>query len=179
MKWTAMLGAAAAFLVLTGCDTPDSSLLSLEQVAGEQDAVMAPALLGMWAVTPSSEEFCVIRPDDTNGYRVLFVGGAPIAFSARLFAVGDARFLELTPETDNSFLIPAHVVARIWASGTELRWSFLDSDWFKEQAQALSHFSPDKKLVLTAPGGSVRALIAKLGADERAHGAVTTWQRAQ
>jgi hypothetical protein len=179
MKWLVTMAATAAFAVLTGCDPPVASMLSLEQIASDQEVIAEPALVGTWTTGQDGKEFCVIRRDGDKAYGVMYFGGAtPAAFSARMFTIGDARFLELVPESDNDFLIPGHAIARVWVNGATLRWAFLDSDWMKEQAgQVLANRSSDKKMVLSGPGASVRALIGKVGSDEKAYGAVTTWER--
>ena len=53
-------------------------------------------------------------------------------------------------------------------SGT-LRFTFLQSDWLKEQAgkQLPTALTKDRTLI-TAPGGAVGSFLAKIGADPKA-----------
>ena len=73
-----------------------------------------------------------------------------------------------------------HAVVRIWTGGGSLRWTYLDTDWLRQQAsQLLPSRADDKRMVLTAPGAAVRAFVAKLGVDDKAHGDATEWQSVQ
>jgi hypothetical protein len=59
-----------------------------------------------------------------------------------------------------------------------LRWSFLESDWIKQQAvQQLASQPAGDRTLLTAPGAAVRSLLGKLGADERAYSKQQAFQR--
>ena len=178
MKLTPLLLALAAFLVLTGCDTPTPVLLSLEPVATAQDTKVNAALLGAWEAAGDKDTLCIIRKDDRSGYQITVLGGTtPLGFQAQLFRVGDVELLDLTPSDDNDPRIPGHAVARFWLSGGALRWAFLDSDWLKQQTTALAIHDADGKMVLFSPSAAVRAFIAANGASDKAYGKVATWQR--
>jgi hypothetical protein len=181
MKRTSMLPALAGFLILAGCDTPTPSVLSLEPVATDQELVAADGLTGTWL---AGEETCVIRRDKDNagGYEILYLsGGSPAGFDGRVFRVGEAVLMEVTPgSNDNDFRVPGHALARIWVNGAELKWAFLDSDWLKQQAsQLLAHHQADNKMLLLATGPAVHSFLNKYGADDKAYGKITTWQRLQ
>jgi len=112
MKLTSMLLALAGALILTGCDTP--ALLSLEPVVTGQDAAFDPTLLGTWEADHGND-LCIIRRDGDTGYAITHVSGGSVRqFSARLFRVGEASVLELTPEGTDDFQIAGHAVVRIW-----------------------------------------------------------------
>ena len=185
MKLISMLPALAGLVVLAGCDTPTPSVLSLQPVATDQEAGIDAGLIGAWDAGGSDDEVCVIRrnsdKDGDHGYRITHLGGdSQMAFEASLFSVGDARFLDLAPANDDDFHLGGHAVVRIWPEGGGLRWAFLDSDWFKQQAaSALANHTSEKKMLLLAPGPTVRSFIAKYGADDWAYGKVATWQRVQ
>jgi hypothetical protein len=180
MKLTLMLPALAGFLILTGCDTPTPSLLSLDPVATGQDAIVDSLLIGAWESDSSGNQLCVIHRDGDKGYNIAYLGGgSPLAFDARQFQVGDARLLELTPSDGDDFHVKGHVLARVWTEGSKLRWAFLDSDWLRQQASQLLNHTEDNKMLLLAPGPAVRAFIEKYGADDRAYGDQVTWQRVQ
>ena len=178
MKLTSMLLVLAGALILTGCDTP--ALLSLEPVVTGQDAAFDPTLLGTWEADHGND-LCIIRRDGDTGYAITHVSGGSVRqFSARLFCVGEASVLELTPEGTDDFQIAGHAVVRIWTGGGTLRWAYLDTEWLRKQAaQLLPNRADDKRMVLTAPGAAVRAFMAKYGIDDKAHGDTTEWQRVQ
>jgi hypothetical protein len=178
MKLTSMLLALAGALILTGCDSP--ALLSLDPVVTDQDAVFDPTLLGTWG-TDQGKDLCIFRRNGDSGYAITWVtDGSARQFTARLFRVGEASMLDLTPEGSDDFQIAGHAVARIWTEGGALRWSYLDTEWLRKQAsQLLPNRTDDKRVVLTAPGAAVRAFVAKYGVDEKAHGDTTEWQRVQ
>ena len=178
MKLTLMLLALAGALILTGCDTP--ALLSLEPVVTDQDAAFDPTLLGTWEADHGND-LCIIRRDGDTGYAITHVSdGSVRQFSARLFRVGEASVLELTPEGTDDFQIAGHAVVRIWTGGGTLRWTYLDTEWLRKQAAPLlPNRADDKRMVLTAPGAAVRAFVAKYGIDDKAHGNTAEWQRVQ
>ena len=178
MKLTSMLLVLAGALILTGCDTP--ALLSLEPVVTGQDAAFDPTLLGTWEADHGND-LCIIRRDGDTGYAITHVSGGSVRqFSARLFRVGEASVLELTPEGTDDFQIAGHAVVRIWTGGGTLRWAYLDTEWLRKQAaQLLPNRADDKRMVLTAPGAAVRAFVAKFGVDDKAHGDAFEWQRVQ
>jgi hypothetical protein len=173
-----MLLALAGALILTGCDNP--ALLSLEPVVTDQEAVFDPTLLGAWGANPD-KDLCIIRRDGETGYAVTYLSGGSVRqFSARLFRVGEASMLDLTPDGSDDFQIAGHAVVRIWTGGGTLRWTYLDTEWLRKQAsQLLPNKTDDKRMVLTAPGAAVRAFVAKFGVDDKAHGEGTEWQRVQ
>ena len=173
-----MLLVLSGALVLTGCDTP--ALLSLEPVVTGQDAAFDPTLLGTWEADHGND-LCIIRRDGDTGYAITHVSGGSVRqFSARLFCVGEASVLELTPEGTDDFQIAGHAVVRIWTGGGTLRWAYLDTEWLRKQAaQLLPNRADDKRMVLTAPGAAVRAFVAKFGVDDKAHGDAFEWQRVQ
>ena len=178
MKLTSMLLAFAGALILTGCDTP--ALLSLDPVATDQDAAFDPTLLGIWGAD-QDKDLCIIRRDGESGYAITYVSDGNVRqFGARLFRVGEASMLDLTPESSDDFQVAGHAVVRIWTGGGTLRWTYLDTDWLRKQAsQLLLNRADDKRMVLTAPGVAVRAFVAKYGVDDKAHGNATEWQRVQ
>ena len=178
MKLTSMLLALAGALILTGCDTP--ALLTLDPVVTDQDAVFDPALLGTWGAS-QDKDLCIFRRNGDSGYAITYVSGGDVRqFIARLFRVGEASVLDLTPESSDDFQIAGHALIRIWTEGGTLRWAFLDTEWLRKQAsQLLPNRAADKRMVLTAPDAAVRAFVVKYGVDDKAHGDTAEWQRVQ
>jgi hypothetical protein len=178
MKLTSMLAALAALAVLTGCESPAPSLISLEPVATAKDTAFDNGLIGTWEEQADKDLIAIIRRADSGGYQISAVSsGAVLSFQAQMFRLGDDEFLDISPADDNDFRIPGHAVMRLWISGSSLRWAFLDSDWLKEQITALATHNSDGKMQLFSPTAAVRAFIAANGADEKAYGKTATWQR--
>jgi hypothetical protein len=175
-----MLAALAAFAILTGCDTPAPGLLSLEPVATAGDTATDSGLVGTWQSQGDKDLIAIIRQADDGGYLIAALsGGSVMNFGAKLFRVKDAEFLDLAPADDNDFRIPGHAVVRVWIDGPAFHWAFLDSDWLKQKASALATHSGDGKMQLFSPTDTVRAFIAANGANDKAYGQITAWQRAQ
>jgi hypothetical protein len=179
MKLTSMLSALAGLLVLTGCDIPGPALISVEAVATAQETAIDPALVGAWEDLSDSSTLCVIRRDEHSGYQIVVLAGTPVAFQAQLFKVGDVELLDVAPADNNDFRIPGHAVVRVWPSAGTLRWAILDSDWLKQHANSLATHDSDGKMLLLSPAADVRAFIAANGANDKAYGKETTWQKVQ
>ena len=182
MKRILMLPAAAVALMLTGCEgIPTPSLLSLESAVTDRDTTPDVPLAGAWE-SSTSDQVCLIRKDgDKDGaFSIQYLGGKQVALKGRLFRAGDAMILELEPhEDDDYFNIPGHAFARVWLEGKTLRWSFLDSDWLKEQLKALPSYAAGDRTLLLASGKAVRAFIEKVAVAEDALSGEVTWQRIQ
>ncbi|HYW48773.1 MAG TPA: hypothetical protein VE959_38265 [Bryobacteraceae bacterium] len=174
----ALATVAAAAVGMTGCDSP--SLLSLDPFVTRDAAVFDAGLLGTWTEGAKDDsDLCIIRPGADAGYRITYVGGAAAQqYDALMFSVGDARILDLSPANSDDFSIAGHVPVRVWIEGSQLRWSYLDSEWLREQAgRQLAVRSLEKRMLLSAPGAATRSFLTKYAADEKAHGGIATWQR--
>jgi len=180
MKLTAMLAAAAACAILTGCESPTPGLLSAEPVATVEDAAIDPALLGTWQEPGDHDLTAIVRQGDGGGYQIALVsGGGLTKFQAALFRVKDAEFLDLSPADDDDFRIPGHAIMRVWIDGPALTWAFLDSAWLKQKAATLATHTAGDKMQLFSPTAAVRAFVAAQGADDKAYGQMATWERVQ
>ena len=179
MRFPMILLALTGTLALAGCDSP--SLLSLDPAVTDQEAVFDASLLGTWE-TAQGGDLCIFRHGDGNAYTVTYVSdGTSRKFEARLFQAGQTRLLDLSPLDSDDFQIPGHTLIRILASGESLRWTFLDSEWLRQQAaQELPSRARDgNKILLTAPAASLRDFLGKYATDDRAHGDVEEWRRLQ
>ena len=180
MKLTAMLAALAAFAILTGCDTPAPGLLSLEPVATANDTATDSGLPGTWQSQGDKDLIAIIRQADDGGYQIAVLSGPSVmGFTAKLFRVKDAEFLDLAPSDGNDFRLPGHAIARLWVDGPAFHWAFLDSDWLKQKAAVLATHSGDGKMQVFSPTDAVRAFIDANGGSDKAYGQVAIWQRAQ
>jgi len=180
MRFPMILLALAGALVLAGCDSP--ALITLDPAVTDQDAVFDSNLLGTWQAGQDGDLCIIQRSGSGNAYTVTYVSdGSSRKFDARSFQSGQASLLDLSPQDSDDFQVPAHALIRIWATGGSLRWTYLDSEWLRQQAaQELPNRARDNnKMLLTAAAAPLRAFLAKYAADDRAHGDIAEWQRLQ
>jgi hypothetical protein len=148
--------ALAAAAVLTAA-TP---LMWLDPVATDREATFESGLLGVWSET-GGRDLLIFRRNGDSAYTITFVSGSIVfKLEARLFRSGEARFLDVRPPAE-PLRIPLHFLVRIWTEAGAFRFADLDTDWFRERAA--------ESLVLTAPAAAIRDVLAKYGADDRAH----------
>lgn len=179
MKRILMLPVVALGVILTGCDIPTPSVLSLEPAVTDRDATPDVPLAGVWE-SSNSDQVCLIHKEKDGAFSIMFLSGeTPVPLKGRLFRAGDAMILDLEPEGDDYFRISGHAFARIRVEGSTLRWAFLDSDWCKEQIKALPSYAAGNRTLLLANGPAVRAFIEKAAVDERSLSTQVTWQRMQ
>ncbi len=173
MRQLLLISVVGAALGLTGC----TELVSLNSIAGEADAIQDPAFAGVWG---AKDAMYVIRSDGP-AYEIVFVGKDSPArrFRGILFQAGEAKLLDLEPQDEEDpFHIPVHAVVRLWTGPEQLRWTFLDTDWLKEEAQkGLASQAGAHQTLLTAPGAAVRGFLNRLGTDERAFKETETLDR--
>lgn len=175
MKLTLTIPILAGLLTMTGCAT----LFSTNPFVNDDEAIVDPHLAGIWT---NNENDTVIIRQSGKSYDVTYVdnGKDAIQFAGRLTKVGDALLLDLSRHTNDDFVLPLHFAVRVWPDGVALRWTLVDTDWMKQQATHLlaARREGDRTLV-TAPEAAVREFMRKFGVDERAHGEVESWTRAQ
>jgi hypothetical protein len=179
MRFPTILLSLAGALALAGCDP---SLISLAPAVSAQDAVFDSTLLGTWEAATGGDHF-IFERGKGNAYTVTMVSdGNSRQFDALLFQAGEARLLDLSPrQSDDSFQVPGHALIRILASDTSLRWTYLDSDWLRQQAaRELPNRARDNDgMLLTAETGPLYGFLTRYAGDDRAHGDVEEWQRPQ
>ena len=176
----ATLTMMAAAAVLTGCDS--SSLLSVDPLVSEQNAVFDPGLLGTWTgVGHDDSAVCIIRRGGDSGYKIAYVNdGSAKEFDAMLFRAGETQVLDLSASANDDFVIAPHMAVRIWLEGAQLRWAYLDSEWLRAEAtQRLSNRPAGKKILLTAPTAAVEAFLMNYAGDDKATGEIAAFTRLQ
>ncbi|MBZ5620616.1 MAG: hypothetical protein LAQ69_18105 [Acidobacteriia bacterium] len=176
MKFATLILALGGVVVTTGC----SSLISLNPFVTDQEAITDAALPGVWNTDDKDGMFAIRQAGST--YTIVYSEGssAPMKFEARLFLAGDAKLLDLVSTNEDPFQVPAHLLVRVWPEGSTLRWAFLDSDWFKQQAaEHLSNHAAGDRTLLTAPPVAVRSFVMKYGAGEKAYDKQQTLTKAQ
>ena len=169
MKHSLLALALAGATALTGC----SSLVSLNPFVTDAQAVMDPALLGIWTNAEGKETYLV--REDGNGYNIRFLDGTDSGylFKAHLMVAGDVKLLDLVSADDDAFRLSVHTPVRIWTEGATLRIAFLETGWLKEQAARQLSTAPaasqvKDRVLITAPGEAVGKFLAKFAADPKA-----------
>jgi hypothetical protein len=165
MKPLALSLVLASAITLTGCST----LVSLNPFVTDKQAVMDPALLGIWTNQDGKETYWV-RQDGT-GYSIRYLPDSSDAyqFKARLMVAGDVRLLDLVSANEDAWQLAVHTPVRVWTEGSTLRMAFLQSDWLKEQAgQQLPTVPTKDRTLITAPSEAVRNFLIKTGGDPKA-----------
>jgi hypothetical protein len=154
---------ALAALLNAGC----TELVSLNPFVTEQEAVADRALTGVW--TTNDHTIAIQLNGSTYTITYLEKGPQALKFEGRLIVVGDVKLLDLIETSDDPFVMPVHMLVRAWPEGNSLKWTFVDSDWMKEQvALRVSVHSQDKRRVITASGDEWRQAIRKLAVDDKA-----------
>jgi hypothetical protein len=169
MRYPALILALAGAALLTGC----SSLISLDPFVTEDQAASDPNLLGVWQGAGGDDKDLTVIRQKGSAYTIRYFGNdkdMSLGFEGRLLRVGDAEFMDLASTNDDSFAIPVHMLARVWLDGGALKWVFLDSDWFKDQArQVLGTRAAGDRTMITAKSEAMAQFVKKFGADPRAY----------
>jgi len=157
--------ALAGAITLTGCST----LVSLNPFITDEQAVLDPALPGVWTDQDAKDTY-TIRQDGT-GYSIRYISDSSdvYQFKALLMVAGDVKLLDLVSANEDAFQIAVHTPVRVWMEGNTLRFAFLQSDWLKEQAGKQLPTAPAKdRTLITGSGEAVKSFLAKAGADPQA-----------
>ena len=165
MKPLVLSLALASAITLTGCST----LVSLNPFVTDEQAVMDPALLGMWTNQDGTATYWIRQ--DGAGYSICYSCDSSDAyrFKARLMVAGDVKLLDLVSANEDAWQLAVHTPVRIWTEGSTLRLAFLETDWLKEQAlEQLATVPTNDRTLITAPGEAVRNFLVKIGADPKA-----------
>ena len=162
----------ATILATTGC----SSLVTLHPIVTSAESTFDRSLLGVW--NQNGDLTYTIWQEDDH-YRIALVGkSGATQFEARLLRIGDASFLDLVQRSDDSFMLPVHMVFRVWPGIATMQFAFLETDRLKEQAtRELGAQAVENRTIITVPGEATRAFLKKYGADERAYAKPETLHR--
>jgi hypothetical protein len=167
--------ALADLLMCAGC----SDLVSLHPFVSDQEAVLDARLPGVWI---GGEDLYIVRQDG-KGYSIAQLdqkGPAVYRLKAKLFKVGEALILDLTPAEEDGFQVAVHTPMRLWLEGAMARIAFLDSEWLRKTARGqLAVQDVRKRLLITSPGEEVKRFLLATAGDGRAHGDSTVLTRQQ
>ena len=157
MRIPQLVLAVAGTLMCTGC----SELISLHPFVSDKEAVQDARLLGVWV----DEDDTYLVRQDGNGYRIDYTEKKATnvyKLKARMFKVGDARILDLTPVEEDPFRVAVHTPVRVWFEGATLKIAFLHSQWMKDHAAA-------ERMLITSPDEAVTHFLMTYGSDDRAY----------
>ena len=165
MRLAGLVLMAASAVMLTGC----SDLVSLNPFFTDKDSIADSSILGTWTGSDGDSLFIVQQAD--HGYVVTYTEKKESAkFAGSLVRVGDAKILDLVLlDSDDAFQVPVHMLARVWADGSTLRWIYLDSKWLRAQLGTLPSQVSGKRTLLTAPPEALRSFVMNYGADGLAY----------
>ena len=169
MRYPMMLLALAGASLLTGC----SSLISLNPFITDAQATTDPRLAGTWKNPNADDKDAFTIEQKGSRYVIKFTTekSETTTFDARVARIGDMEFMDLVDTDDNPFVVPVHMLIRVWMNDGKLQWAILDSRWLREQVKDLlpTQENEDRTLI-TTQGSTVTELLQKFGAEERAHG---------
>ena len=166
MRIANLLLTVAAAASLSGCST----LVSLHPFVTDQQAVIDPTLLGVWAKA-NGDDLYIVRQDGSH-YTIRHVDKSDSrTFSAQLLKVGDVRILDLVSTNDDPFQLAVHTPMRVWVDGATLRFATLDSDWLQENAhKQLAIQEAGERSLITAPGDTLLRFLIAYGTADNAYG---------
>jgi hypothetical protein len=173
MKKRNLITSAVAALLLSGC------IPSVNPFYTTKDVVFDPRLVGEWREKDASKESQVWKfeaaPDKAYKLTITEKEGKRGEFSARLFKLKQAHFLDLTPTsceyaTNQADLVafsmfPGHLLVRVPQLEPELKFAFFDFDWLEKHIKAnpksLAHLVEEGRIVLTASTGDLQRFVLK------------------
>ncbi len=169
MRDPALVLALAGAFLLTGC----SSFVSFEPFVTEDQAATDANLVGAWQGAGNDDKDLTVIRQKGSVYTIRYFGDdkdVSIGFEGRLMRVGDVELMDIVITNDDAFAIPVHMLARVWPDGSTLRWVFLDSGWFEEQAkQSLGTQAAADRTIVSAKGAALVQFVKKFAIDERAY----------
>lgn len=166
MKLTSLLLVVAGATILTGC----SELVALNPFATEKEAMVDDNLAGAWK-NSDGDLFLIHRNDSEYSIAFTDAKNKEVAkFRGYLIKTGNLEVLDLISKGEDAFQVPVHAIVRIWQEGSVMRWTFLDSQWLRDQAaQQLATQPSDKRTLVTATTEAFRAFVLKYAGDDRAY----------
>ena len=168
-----VLGLAGIGWLLAGCVPA-----ALHPLYREADVIQDPALLGVWKEKPDSKDHWTFTPGEGGSYAVeILIDDQKAAFTAHLFKLANARFLDLYPAQsgldeklrNNPYapaLIPGHLFFQVRATAPALRMSSMGLDWLKQQLKrdpkSVEHIIyADDRVVLTGGTEALQTFISQ------------------
>lgn len=166
----------ASAATLTGC----ASLVSLNPIVTDDQAVMDTALLGVWT-SSDGKDTCSVRQDGT-AYKIRYLSDSSdtYQFKARLMVAGEVKLLDLVSANEDAFQLSVHTPLRVWTEGSTVRVAFPQTSWLKEQALGnLTVAQTKDRTLMTAESDAISAFLVKSVADPRAYEEAEAFHRVQ
>jgi len=178
MKTRNLIAIGAAAVLLAAC------IPSVNPFYQDKDLVFDPHLVGEWQEmeTTNNPEVWTFEQATNKGYDlVISQRGKTGKFSAHLFQLKDAQFLDLIPTDCNyatnqadlvaASMFPGHLLMRVAQIEPELKFAFCDYDWLGKYLEtnsvALAHHVEAGGGIITAGSGDLQKFILNhLGTNE-------------
>jgi hypothetical protein len=178
MKTQNLIAVMAAAVLLAAC------IPSVNPFYQDKDLVFDPHLVGQWQEkeTTDNPEVWTFEQTTNKSYDlVIDQQGKTGKFSAHLFKLKDAQFLDLIPTDCNyatnqadlvaASMFPGHLLMRVAQIEPELKFAFCDFDWLgkylETNSAALAHHGESGGGVLTASTDDLQKFILnRLGTNE-------------
>lgn len=184
--------ALVLFILVTGC------IPSINPIFEEKDLITDPALVGTWSTSESEDsETWIFETTDTKAYRLTIEhGDESSVMIANLVAVGEHRFLDLSPDSKQiestklgdyyrCALVPAHLFPKVTLNKEQLTVQWMNKDWLgaliRKEPAILSHVwrnGESDALILTAQTAELHAFLLKHAANAEAFQNGDTLKRA-
>ena len=168
MRYPTLILALAGASMLTGC----SSLVSLHPFITASQGTTDARLAGSWKGTDADDKEAISFDQSGSTYKIKFTGddGQPVNFEGHLTWVGPAEFLDVISTDDDATGIRVHMLVRLWLTDNTLRWTFLDSDWIRDQARrGLEAQDVDGRTLITLEGDKLFQFLKSFGPDDHAY----------
>jgi hypothetical protein len=128
-----------AVLLALACLSSGCLVITLQPIYDDGSLEVDEGLAGSWRGEEQNATVVVER-GEWKSYRVTYTARTTsYAFVAYLTKIGDALFLDLTPDHGleaGPLMIPAHGVCRLQRDGDSLTIAALDYDWFTAAIRA-------------------------------------------
>ncbi|HXW54229.1 MAG TPA: hypothetical protein VEJ67_00680 [Candidatus Cybelea sp.] len=177
MKARLLLCSISACLLLSGC--PSSSVYPLYT---DQDAVVEPALEGMWSSLgpDENEEFLFRKSGDHEYSLTIFCADTKVTqnYEVHLVRLGGQLFMDLIfkdqavdgAEVDDPLgVVSTHVIAKVNISGDDLAYATLEDDAIRNQsvsgATPLDYQMANGSMLVTTQTEALRLYISAHAED--------------
>jgi hypothetical protein len=175
MKARLLLFSISACLLLSGC--PSSSVYPLYT---DQDAVVEPALEGMWSSlgADENEEFLFRKSGDYEYSLTIFCPDTKVTqnYEVHLVRLGGQLFMDLIfkdqavdgAEVDDPLgVVSTHIIAKVNISGDDLAYAMLEDDAIRNQSVSapLDYQIANGSMLVTTQTEALRRYISAHAED--------------
>ena len=178
MKKRNLIAFGVAAILLTAC------IPSVNPFYTDKDVVVDPHLLGEWQEKDNADNPVIWKFEQStnNAFKLMVTEqGKTGEFSAHLFKVKQAQFLDLIPTScdyaaNQASLVamsmyPGHLLMRVGQIEPELKLAACDYDWLQKflvkNPKAIAHHTEEGENVLTANTADLQKFVLKhLGTNE-------------